>query len=280
MNAPGLPEPVARRLDSFARDHRRIAPDALTRLLVTGSAIAGDWWPGTSDIDVVFVVDRPLTETELDTLRILHAETIPDGPIDGIYLTEEQLAGPPDDLGAAIQVVEGKLTPDLPGSQLTWITWREMETGVETEVTDTGIHAWSASRRRWRGSVEGSQGFSRQNLLDYWAPLGSSAREQLKARQDDVPVAASSVVWLALGPPRLLVTITTGEIVSKSAAATFAANRWPEFSDLLLRAVASRAGDQITFTAGDARSAVALLEKCVAAAAPPEHRRLADTLDG
>lgn len=47
---------------------------------------------------------------------------------------------------------------------------------------------------------------------------------------------------MALGPARLVATIETEKIVSKSAVAAYAAARWPEHTELLHRADVSRSG--------------------------------------
>jgi len=79
-------------------------------------------------------------------------------------------------------------------------------------------------------------------------------------------VNAVAVQWIALGPARLVATIERGQILSKTEAARFASRKWPEFEDLLSRAVASRAGENVEFTVDDAQRAIALFERCVDAA--------------
>jgi hypothetical protein len=80
-------------------------------------------------------------------------------------------------------------------------------------------------------------------------------------------VRSETVRWIALGPIRLVATIETGDVLSKTDAAAFAAERWPEHAALLDRAVRDRAGERQTFTVVDARQAVQLLRACVDVAA-------------
>jgi len=47
--------------------------------------------------------------------------------------------------------------------------------------------------------------------------------------------------WVALGVARMLYTWETGDVASKSAAGTWAAERAPDFADMLLAAVDLRA---------------------------------------
>ncbi|TFD09380.1 DUF4111 domain-containing protein [Cryobacterium sp. TMT1-66-1] len=261
-----LPGALRNRVTVFVREHVRIAPGLLDRVIVIGSAVVGDWWEGISDIDLVLVTRRSLRHDELVVLGDLHRSTISEGPIDGVHLTEQQLDAGPERIGVAPQVIDGELDEQAPGARLSWVTWREVESGIEGFVGTAGAIAWSPSTRRFPRVEEGVRAFSRQNLRDYWRPLGAGARAQLSPRPDGDPVDAVTLRWIALGPARLVATLETGNIISKSASGTFAAQRWPEYVELLSRAVASRTGINESFTAADERAALNLLDKCVAVA--------------
>lgn len=260
--AAHLPDAVSDALTGFLLEQARLAPGLVSRAVVTGSAVADDWHDGVSDIDVVFVVTRD-PAAELELLAGLHAASRPH--IDGIYLTESEIARGPDALQTAPQVIEGVLVSAQRGAQLSWVTWRELEHGVQG-VPDGGDVIWSPVADKHPDAVAGSVAFSRANLVEYWEPLGESLVAELDGRAPDSPVRSETVRWVALGPARLLATVQTGEIISKSAAAEFAAERWPEHADLLRRAVLDRSGDRQRFVVADALQAVALLRACVAAA--------------
>jgi len=257
-----LPPAVADALTQFLLEQRRLAPGLVSRAVVTGSAAAGDWHPGISDIDVVFVVTRDPVD-DLPALAELHASSDPH--IDGVYLTESEIARGPDVVQTAPQVVEGVLVSSLAGAQVSWITWRELETGVQG-VVDGGDVIWSPVSDRHPGAAEGVVAFSRANLLDYWQRIGDGLEAELADRPDDAPLRPETVRWVALGPIRLVATIETGEVLTKTAAADYAAERWPEHADLLRRAVRDRTGDRQRFTVRDGREALALLRACVAVA--------------
>ncbi|MDN4614497.1 nucleotidyltransferase domain-containing protein [Leifsonia sp. F6_8S_P_1B] len=259
---PELPPAVAQALTRFLLEQRRLAPGLVSRAIVTGSASTGDWHDGVSDIDVVFVVNRD-PSPELEALGRLHAESDPH--IDGVYLTESELARGPDAVLTAPQVVDGVLVSAMPGGQLSWATWRELESGVQG-IVDGGDVIWSPTSDRHPDSQTGVREYSRANLLDYWRQIGDGAEAELAPRSDDDPVRNETVRWIALGPIRLVASMETGEVVSKSEAAAVAAARWPEHAELLDRAARDRAGDRQTFTTGDARQAIRLLRECVALA--------------
>ncbi|WP_158862888.1 nucleotidyltransferase domain-containing protein [Leifsonia sp. AG29] len=256
-----LPAAVSEALTSFLLQQRRVAPGLVARAIVTGSAVRGDWRDGTSDIDVVFVVTRD-PQDDLEALADLHARTEP--RIDGVYLTESQLAKGPETVQTAPQTMEGVLVSALEGGQLTWMTWRELETGVQG-IVDGGDVIWSPTSDRHPGTPQGLVAHSRQNLREYWSPIGDAVEEELASRAAESPVRPQTVQWIALGPARLLAAIETGEVISKTQAAAFAAGRWPEHADLLDRVVRHRAGEHQTFTVAEGRQAVELLRSCVEA---------------
>jgi len=257
-----LPTEVAQALTDFLLEQAQIAPGLVSRAIVTGSAAAGDWHPGVSDIDVVFVVTRDPAE-DLPALAELHAASDPH--IDGVYLTESELAHGPDTVQTAPQVVEGVLVSALAGAQLSWITWRELESGVQA-IVDGGDVIWTPVADRHPGAREGVVAHSRDNLLDYWRPIGDGLQKELDDREEDAPLRSETVRWVTLGPIRLVATLETGEVLSKTAAAAFAAERWPEHAELLRRVARDRAGHRQLFTVRDGREALALLRACVAVA--------------
>lgn len=231
---------------------------------MTGSATLNDWQHGVSDIDLVLIISRPADPDDLAAIAELHAASKQGTPIDGIYLTESELAAGPDELEAVPQVVSGELVASESGGELSWVTWLEIENGVELTFPDAGAPRWKPSHRRFPHAREGAARFSKQNLENYWAPLGKRSRELLADRPATAIANAETVRWIALGPSRLVATMESGLVLSKTEAARFASDKWPDFSDLLGRAVASRAGEDVQFTVADARLAIALLEKCVA----------------
>jgi hypothetical protein len=261
-----LPPALVELVGQFAREHRARVPNLLTGLIVTGSATLDDWHPGLSDVDLVMIIARPPTPAELTTITELHAATSASTPIDGIYLTEAQLEDGPDEIATAPQVVGGVLTEHQAGGELTWITWSEIEQGVESAVSATGATGWSRCARRFPAAKEGARRFSRDNLRTYWAPLGAQAHEQLTDRASDAAVSAETIRWIALGAARLVATAEGHGVISKTAAAALATRKWPQYEDLLTRAAASRAGQEVPFTTTDARRALDLLDLCVDAA--------------
>lgn len=230
-------------------------PGLLSRVHLTGSAGTDDWRAGRSDVDLVFLLGRELVEGDIRVLRRLHADSTASCTVDGIYLTAGQLATGPDAVTRAPQSVDGVFTVDLPGAQLTWVTWLEVEAG---RTLDGG-----AVIPLFPDTAERAARSSRHNLRDYWLRLGRRAGIQSRFLPRGARVPASSVAWVALGPPRLVMTIEDGVVASKTQAGRFAAQQWPQFASLLGRVIEYRATGTGAFTNADAREALALLRACV-----------------
>src|SRR5438552_19200486 len=67
------------------------APDLVTGVYLTGSAVLGDWIPGRSDIDLLYVLSRVPSAEDRRALETVHAQ-IPATPhVDGIYVPKQWL---------------------------------------------------------------------------------------------------------------------------------------------------------------------------------------------
>ncbi len=264
-----LPSPVDPRavaiLERFVRDVARRLPDLLAEVHPTGSALTDDWQPAHSDVDAVFVVCRPVTTVDVGQLAEAHLATQGVNCVDGVYLTQDELAVGPDNVGAAPQAVDGVFTPTQAGGQLNWVTWRERSTAPRGVVDDGGVVSWRDPAGEFTQFDELAQ-FCKLNLLTYWSGVVDQWQAALDTgRLTDDEVDTYSVVWTVLGPARLVVTIETGEVISKTASGQFAGERWPEYSSLIERAMRSRSGHWESFDVKDARGVVALTRRVVEA---------------
>lgn len=254
-------------VDGFLRALDAALPDLVDRVYVTGSALTDDWSP-RSDVDTVIVVTRPVTDDDAPTLCALHAATIGEHCVDGLYLTEPELFAGPDRVLSAPHVINGRFTPTERRGQLAWVTWLELSTSPVARI--------SAGRVTWTGPEPPpiadlparAAAYSRGNLLSYWAPLGDSAEETLGKLPAAAVVPADGIVWVVLGPGRLLHTIETGRVISKTAGGLLVAERWPEFAALVQKAIRARRGADETFTVEEGYAAVELLHRCIRAGGP------------
>lgn len=266
MPEPEPPQELTSRAAAFLAEVESVAPGLVVACHLIGSGSTGDW-QHDSDIDLVFVTQRPLTDPDAIRLGTLHAETSGAHPVDGIYLTAGQVEFGPDDIRFAPQSLGGSFEFRCEGGQLTWVTWLEMAQGFRAPVVSGVLGSWSyglGGDAEQQYYAKRAAEACRESLRSYWLSQAADAEELLAGRADDDPVPAEAVESMALGAPRLVVTIESGQVASKSAAAVYAANRWPQYAAFLARAAASRQGEPQAFTVRDGHLAVALVRDCIA----------------
>jgi hypothetical protein len=232
-------------------------PGFVTALWVTGSAASGDWRPDHSDVDFVAATNRVPALADVEALAALHARGEPF--YDGIYLAESDLAAPPSAEEPAAHVTNGEFGTG-PCGQCTPAAWLELrQDGVAVRGPAPAELAPAPEPAALRSWLLG-------NLRGYWSETAEHAERVGAERPATAPADGYPVAWMVLGAPRLHATLTTGRIVSKTAAGAYAAERFPEYAELADRCVRWRAGEPEGFTMADGLRAAALIRAVVASA--------------
>jgi hypothetical protein len=251
-----LPRQARVALDEYLAALDDALPGIARGIYVTGSAVLGDWRPERSDLDILTVTERRLDDGELTALETLHAG-IPGRPYrDAIYIPAEAIGARPAPADRYPNAVDGvfhraRHRPD----PVLWATLdRHGLTVRGPEAHSLGADPGEAWLRDWNHG----------NLESYWRPWAANARGDIAGRDPGSLLPGGVVPWAALGPGRLHATITTGEIISKTAAADYTAKLLPEHGELLARAKAYRLGDNgETFTIADGYAACDLIDAVV-----------------
>lgn len=269
-----LPHEARAALDEYLAALDAALPRIALGIYVTGSAVLGDWRPRRSDLDILTVTERRLDDGELAVLEALHAG-LPGRPYrDAIYLPAGDIGARPttgseDRYPSTVDGIfhRARYRPD----PVLWATLdRHGLTVRGPEAHTLGADPGEAWLREW----------SYGNLESYWRPWAANGRAAMAGRDPGTLLPGSVVPWAALGPGRLHATITTDEIISKTAAAGYTAGLLPEHGELLDRAKAHRLGDDgELFTVADGCAACDLIDAVVDDAArggrllpsPPEH---------
>lgn len=253
-----LPPEAEPALDEYLAALDAAIPGLARGIYVTGSAVLGDWRPGRSDLDILTVTERALDDAELTALEALHAG-IPDRPYrDAIYIPVGAVGSRPDEGGAgtaaggASTAADDRYPSAIDGvfqrsryrpDPVLWATLHRRGLTVRGPRADSlGAEPGADWLRQWNHG----------NLEAYWRPWAATARTALAGHDAAGPLDGYAVAWGALGPGRLHATITTGEIISKSAAGDYTAALFPQYEDLLARARRYRLGDDdLAFTVAD-----------------------------
>ena len=229
-----LPVPVAEALTAWFDAHDQAAPGVIEGLYLVGSVVLDDWTPH-SDIDVVAVVADPSDPDLVGDLAAAHA-LVRDRvsiAIDGPYVAWGDLVVP----AMAVQrpwVLDDEYHVDGESFEINPVTWYTVARyGIAVrgvEPAHIGVASTLEERRTW---VAG-------NLDTYWRGVSSSLAEGL-AGSAEHEWGGEILEWVALGVARMLYTFETGDVISKSGAGRWAAERIPRHEALFRRAVEVRA---------------------------------------
>jgi hypothetical protein len=233
------------------------APGLIRALYVTGSVALGDYHPGRSDIDFMAFTGWPIAAADVAVLREVHAGLQGPACYDGNYVGPDEVPGVPDNGRAGPHIVGGAFSTGECDA-LTPSTW-----------TEFGSYAISV-----RGPAAGELGISVRrerlhewnlaNLNGYWANLAKTSARILAERDPAGPANAEGVAWATLGPARLHYTLATGDITSKSGAASYALKRFAGYEHLISAALAWRATGEGEFSNAVAQRGIELVRVIVA----------------
>jgi hypothetical protein len=249
-------------LDTYLTELDRVLPAAaVAGVYLVGSTAFGDYRPGKSDLDILTLTRRHLSDDELDALDGMHRrlEKGTQPHLDAEYLPCDSLGrqfedGSQGSPGHA-HVVEGQFHRGGHGQEL--VVWATLD--------QRGITLRGPEAKSWNAAPDAGalRAWNLENLEAYWrAGFGQRAREVLRERDPDSELAASWAVWTATGPGRLHRTIATGEIISKTAAADYTAELFPAYAPILMQAKASRLGDEsASFVARDGLALADLVDE-------------------
>ncbi|HWG26416.1 nucleotidyltransferase domain-containing protein [Actinospica sp.] len=240
--------------------------EAVHGVYLTGSAALGDYRHGQSDLDILTLTTRALTEDELTGLGQLHKtlETGAQPHTDAHYISRECLGKLPLEHAAGHgYVVDGEFQRGMSGQEL--VAWAILD---RHGITVRGPEAKSLGAAPDAGEFKA---WNRGNLDGYWRMRALQVHQAISERDPDDEFLPYFAVWLGTGPGRLHRTIATGEIISKTQCADYTAELLPGYADLLKRVKASRLGDgSVTFTMNDGRLLGDLVEEvCDAAKSLP-----------
>lgn len=259
-------------LDAYLAGLDRVLPtSAIAGVYLTGSSALGDYRHGQSDLDILTLTDRPLTDVELDALDAMHRQ-LENGAqphldahyVPSAYVGRQAQEGAPG-FG---YVVDGEFHRGVSDQDL--VLWAILD--------QCGITLRGPEAKSWNAAPDAAEfrAWNLGNLESYWrAGFAQRARHVLSERDPDSEISCPIAVWTATGPGRLHRTVSTGEIISKSAAADYTAELFPVYASILMRAKASRLGDEsVSFVASDGLALADLVDELCDDAARLAARRV------
>ncbi|MEV5500463.1 aminoglycoside adenylyltransferase domain-containing protein [Nonomuraea fuscirosea] len=190
------------------------APGLVEGLYLEGSAALGDYRPGTSDVDFVAVTADP---PPAGVLERIHTK-LGAHPLEGVYLTWDDLGHNPSDLGERPQARAGRLDRRGTPNPVTWHTLaRHGLTCRGPKPEELKIWNDPSALAAWTD----------RNLDLYWRRLVTRAARPLSP-WGLTCLGGYGTVWMVTGVSRLHYTLATGEITSKTEAGRHALQVFPE----------------------------------------------------
>jgi len=250
--------PYRSELDTYlAALDRALPAEAVAGVYLTGSTTLGDYHHGHSDLDILTLTTRPLAESELVALEQMHKilETGAQPHADAVYVPRDHIGKLPlEDAAGHAHVIDGEFHRGSSGQEL--VLWAILG---QCGITVRGPEAKSLNAAPDAGEF---RAWNRGNLEGYWRMRALQVRQAISERDPAEEFLPYFAVWFGTGPGRLHRTIATGEVISKTQAADYTAELFPEYADLLMRAKASRLGDgSVTFTMSDGRRLADLVDE-------------------
>lgn len=196
-----------------------IAPEVVEGVYVVGSIALEDWQPHSSDIDIIAITAEPADDEMSGTLRAAHAvfmNRFPGAHVDGPFLAWGDLTLPP--VGVTRPwMLDGVFHHDAECFEVNPVTWYTLAMyGVSLrgpQPNELQIPLDTEERRR----------FVRDNANSYWAGVLADLRGAIGELGPGSTLPSSVPEWCLLGATRMLYTVNTGDVASKSAAGSWAA---------------------------------------------------------
>jgi len=227
----------------------RLLPGRITGFHLVGSAALGAWRPKRSDIDFIAVVDGGPDARLLRLLRVLHVvgnlpaagravatadPTLP-GTVNGAFVPAADLDRPVTRIRPLASHSGWTFAPGR-GFDVNPVMWKVLrDNGIPLRgprPDQLGLDPEPARLRDW----------NLDQLRGHWRGWAQALLNGRARRKPLVP-AHRLALSRVLGPPRLHHTITTGEVISKEAAAQYALDTFGDrWRPLLRAALAQRDG--------------------------------------
>ncbi len=248
--------------------HDDLAPGLIQGLYVVGSAVLDDWQPN-SDVDIIAFLPEAPTEEQVKLLSQAHDQSTQatDGmSIDGPRLLWRDVTMPPTSLRRP-WTLDGGFHHDDGCFELNPVMWHTLANhGAAVRGPDRGALDVAVSDPALRRFVT-------ENTASYWRSVASGVA---KATEDTERTSfdPDTTAWCVLGIARMLFTVTTGAVTSKSGAGRWLAERLPQYGDLVAHGLAIRAGEVTSPDTRETAEAVAaylydLTERVAAAGEKP-----------
>jgi hypothetical protein len=217
-------------LELLATGLKELLGNQLVGLYLTGSLTYGDFDKGSSDIDFLAVLNKPLNDQQLETIKTLHqkiGEAVPFWAkrLEGSYVTTEMIKTKDAQKKQRPYVNGGKVNLYKYGSEWTINLYALQETGVAIVGVEPSIMFPKVTIKDVREA-------SKQDLLKDWQPKLDDPNAFNPKDYDGNHLKAYAVLTMC----RILHRAKNDGIASKRVASNWVKETYKEWTDLVVQA--------------------------------------------
>lgn len=219
-------------------------PNTLEGLYLHGSIALNAYSEGSSDIDFIAVINRPLTELDVKEIANLHKalhQKYKETVMDGCYLLVEDVGKDESEIKNCLYVNEGKIRWSNEGvNPITW--WILKNKGITILGTSIDTYDFNVNDKILNDYIL-------KNMNTYWANR-LKARKRYQSMSILLPnkLIDLEVEWSITGMLRQFYTLQEREIVSKVEASKYALKKLPErWHNIIKDAISIREGSNIRY---------------------------------
>ncbi|OPH59034.1 hypothetical protein BC351_22160 [Paenibacillus ferrarius] len=194
-----------------------------------GSVALNDYIEGTSDIDFVAIVRKPLTQLEIQSIMAAHEEVereLPNADIMGAYILLEDVGKKPNEMNTFVAYFNKRLHTDGSGADINPITWWILKKhGIRIYGSAVAFH--------YEIDLASLLAYVKGNLNSYWVNWIDRLEKQLSFDNvlEDVTYIEQldkAIEWCTLGMLRQWYTLKERDITSKIGAGNYGIQQLPE----------------------------------------------------
>ncbi|MEA0565872.1 nucleotidyltransferase domain-containing protein [Lysinibacillus irui] len=219
-------------------------PNTLEGLYLHGSIALNAYSEGSSDIDFIAVINRPLTELDVKEIANLHKalnQKYKGTVMDGCYLLVEDVGKDESEIKNCLYVNDGKIKWSNEGvNPITW--WILKNKGITILGTSIDTYDFNVNDKILNDYIL-------KNMNTYWANR-LKARKKYQSMSILLPnkLIDLEVEWSITGMLRQFYTLQEREIVSKVEASKYALKKLPErWHNIIKDAISIREGSNIRY---------------------------------
>lgn len=194
-----------------------------------GSVALEDYIEGSSDIDFLAIVQKPLTQSDIQALQEAHEEVeleIPNTDIMGAYILFDDLGKKPNEISSLITYYNKQLQTNGWGADINPITWWILK--------KHGIRIYGSDLKfNYDIEIDSLLGYVINNLNSYWISWIDRLENQLSLdnlseQVINVEQLDEAIEWCTLGMLRQFFTLKEHDITSKIGSGVYGIKELPK----------------------------------------------------